>query len=199
MAEDKVTEEALEGAKQKKEKKGSWIKDVPTGWLVGALILIAILVVKGQTEGWNKVLVWIIMIGLGLYLLSISGGGRKDFLTEPEAKALLAKRIAEKRITKEIPRNVYIPMPLNAGEQFIEGNMMYYIIGLEFYYPNGKYEYKQVRVGSKPPFNITFQDSIGRISGREALPIIDPWKRLRKFKEKTGIDPVRGIFSRGGG
>ena len=201
MADDPTTRENLERVETKEKKGRSWIKDVPTAYLVMAVVLILVLInyAQSQPRGWSKALPWMIGVFVALYLLSQSSSPT-TFLTEPEAKAALKKRIEEKKLTGEIDRNVYAKVDINAGEQFVEGGSMHYLIGVSFIYPDFKIVYKQAKVNSKVfgnnKVNITFQDSFGRVTGRETRDVYDWMKKVARMREKYGESLFKGIFTK---
>ncbi len=197
MAEAELTKQALKETEEKKKETKSWFSRIPTAVKILGIIAIVLMVLRANNEGgsWQGSLPWIAGIIMIMYFFSQGGSSTKDYLTEPEAKALLRKRLSEKRILGEIPRTVNWNIGINCGEQFIDAKTVHYIIGFSLLHPDHTVVYKQAKIDTKFPYNLTIQDSVGKITGRETRDRVNWLKELRKFKDREGEGVFKALFS----
>ena len=188
MAED-IKEKELEDKEkaEEKAKEKSWFEKVPTTFkLLGALILIIKFNQINQSGGDFKELgMWLFIVAGVLYLLG------NDFLKKTtgvllpsEARVALRKEIEDMKRSGEIPRFAKVFIDMNSGLQHNEGMPQHYLWGLEIVTKKREYKRATIIAEGNTKGIVTFQDNLGKVTGRETIPIVSmmpPWmKRMKK-------------------
>ena len=121
---------------------------------------------------------------------------RGGILTEPEAKAVLYKRLSEKKRVGEIPFGVQYEVDINSDTQYVQGVAYHYYIGWRLIYPNGQIVEKMASVHAMTG-NCTFQDAFGKVTGHEKPHIVNLMEKFYRDAERHG--KFLRMFRGGGG
>lgn len=193
-----VVEETKEKEKkeQQEEKKISWFQKVPMVFKLGG---IGILFFKYQslvkTGGdFNEIWIWVIAVIALWYVLGSEGKRRTSgILTAAEAEEILREEVERKKKEGQIERWDNIYYGPNNGLFIQEGIPQHYQIEMQIMSEN-KREFKRgiVFAAGDTKGIVTIQDSVGRLTGREPIPVRTPqiFKELKKYD----IDMDKFIF-----
>ena len=193
MPEDiKVKEEKKKEEEQKEKKKESWFDRIPTLYYILAIGLLFFKYQSIVNKGGNiqELWVWVLVILVILFLMGREGLKRVSvILTPKEARAALDKEIESMRMEGRIPRWAKVYVGPNMVLFHHEGMPQHYQVGVELMSDAGR-EYKRGIVfaeGNTKEYAVV-QDSPGKLTGREPIPVMTPkiFKKLKQYE--IGMD-----------
>lgn len=197
--EDFEKERELEKKKEKEKTKPSFFSKVPTIWKIVGIAFIVIMYLKIQNDGGsiNKVIIWILIVLAIWYIMGNDLLGRQvEILTPEEAYEAAEKHIHYLRTRPNpiIERNADVYLD-NANLFHSDGMPQHYQIGATIITENSK-EYKRLIVMAEGPTKryTTMQDSFGKLTGREAIPVKSPLPTWLKRGKKAGLDTDRLLY-----
>ena len=195
-------EEKEKQEKDKEEKKQeNWFTKVPAIWKLGGLGVIFFKYQSLISSGGEikELFIWIIVIVLVWYFIGSESKRRTtEILTPREAEEALDKEIQRKIKKGQINKWAKIYTGPNNGLFHHEGLPQHYQIGVEIVSEKSR-EYKRGVVfaeGETKGF-ATLQEGRGRLTGREAIPVISPIPNWLKRSKKYDLDLDKYMF--GGG
>ena len=201
MEDIKKKEEEKKEEEVKEEKKENWFTKVPVIYKMGAIIILVIKYQSIVSSGGNiqELWMWVIIALVILYFLG-SEGKRRDtgVLTPKEARKELQKEIDSLIQEGSISRWAKVYIGPNNGLFRYEGMPRHYQIQVEIHDDLGRH-YKRGVVdaeGSTKGY-ATLQDSIGKLTGREPIPVRTP-KLFQDFKKKYGGEYTDLLFGKTG-
>ena len=203
MVEDTKKDEEKEVKQKREEEKPTWFQRVPAIYKIGVGAIIFIRFLSIAQEGGNISQLWIwIAAGLGI-LYFIGQEGKKltpEILTPEEAEKSLEIEIKRKIRTSQIPRGVQYYIGPNNGLFHHEGMPMHYIIEVALTSDDLGRDHKRgiVFAEGNTKGYATLQDNPGKITGREAIPIISPIPNWIKRGKAVGLE-VEKFLGLGGG
>lgn len=192
----KKIEEEKKEEKKVEEKKVSWFTKVPTIYklLAGGLLFFKYQSIINTGANLQELWMWVIFIILGLYFIGTEGVRRETIILEPkDAEEALKKEIVRKIKEGQISRWAKIYVGPNNGLFHHEGMPQHYQIGVEIIDDSGR-QYKRgiVFAEGNTKGYATLQDSSGKLTGRESIPIATP--KIFKTLKKYDIDMDKFIF-----
>ena len=199
MIKDKEKEEKeIEEKKEEKKKEESWFQRVPAIWkvLAAAVIFVRYLAISNSGGNIQELWLWIIGALVILYLIgSESMKKSSGLLTPEEAEQALKKEIARKKRDGQIPLNTKIDIGCNNGLFWHEGMPQHYQIQLAFTYKNLK-EFKKGLVWAygEAKGMVTIQDNMGKLTGRESVPVVSPLPPWIRRSRRYNLDIEKGLF-----
>lgn len=197
MAKDKEKEEREKKEEEQEEKSRlTWLQKVPRLWLIGGIAVIVFKWLSIRNAGGNmqELWIWIIIIIAVLYFIGSEGLRRESgILTPEEAYDVLDKHIVFLKKKGMIPSDAKIYLGPNSGLQWHEAMPPHYQIQIEITTRRGR-EYKRGVVIAEGPAKgyATLQDHLGRLTGREVIPVGRP--QWMKDIKKYDLDIDKFIF-----
>ena len=192
MPEEKEEREVKEKAK---ERKSRWAS-IPTNLKVGALIFVGLILYQSQKTGKPIQWQWILLVAAILYLLSQEQKEIEE-MNESTARRLVKSKIKELIKLGDIPKGTDCWVSKNVDLKHFKANPSFYLFGLQFRYPNGRYEYNQAKVDFKS-WDVRLMESVGKIRGDEIIlekPIIPDFaKTLKDYPDLGKTEILRWMF-----
>lgn len=168
--------------KKKEEKKKSWWANLPTNLKIIGIAFAGLILYQAQQTGKPIQWQWIVLAGIILWLQ-----GREkeevEVMNETLARKLTKQKIKELRRYGDIPKGTDFWVSKNVGLKHSKGVPSFYLMGMLFRYPNGRYEFGQAQVDCKT-WDVRPQESIGKLTGREPViekPIIPDFLKYGKM------------------
>lgn len=177
-----MAEEEEKKEEKAEKRKDNWWSNLPKSIQFAALAGIFLIFYQAQVTEKPIQFQWLIFIGLGLWLL---GKDKKmdDILDESVAVHLVNKKIDEKIKKRIITRDTVAYIGENTSPQTIDGKLIYFAVSITLIHPNGKKEYKVGKVDVKTRV-VTIEDSIGKMTGRETIPIKTLFPKMAEHMKK---------------
>jgi len=144
----------------------------------------------------KEIWIWVIVVLIILYILGTEGKRREsEILTAAEAEDALEKEIERKRKKGQIDRWATIYIGPNNGLQHHEGLPQHYLIGVEIVSQKSR-EYKRGLVFAEGTTKgyVTIQDSNGKLTGQETIPIVSPLPKWLKRSKKYDLNLDKYLF-----
>jgi hypothetical protein len=189
---DKTKEqEKLKAQEQDKPKSNLW--NVPPIYLIGGVLVLFFRFQYLSSTGGNIQEIWLWLIVMGLIWWFLMQGTKKfdrSVLTPEEAEEATEKELLRKIHKGQIEAVKYFIGP-NNGLQWHEGLAKYYLIEIQFMNAMNYVEYKRAMVMAEGDAKgyVTIQDNVGKLTGRETVPIISPLPSWMRRMERAGVDP----------
>jgi len=185
--------EEKELKKRKEEKKDWWWTRLPRNIKMIILGLIFIVFYQAQQSGEPVQWMYIAFLVGVAWLL-----GKEKKIEEPinefMAIKLTKEKIEEKILYGDLPKGTLYWVGENAGLKVSKGYPIHYLVEVTLKKPNGRKIYKQAKVDIKT-LDVTLQDSIGKITGREPVPtrIIIPefLEQIKKYPDLGKSEVLR--------
>lgn len=195
----KKKEEEKKEEETKEEKKENWFTKVPVIYKIAAIIILVIKYQSIVASGGNiqELWLWVIIALVALYFLGAEGKRRDTGVLTPEdAEKVLKNEIKRKIKDVQISRWAKIYIGPNNGLFRYEGMPRHYQIELEIIDDLGRH-YKRGIVDAEGVTKgyATIQDSMGKLTGREPIPVRTP-KIFQDLKKKYELDYDSFLFGK---
>lgn len=191
-------EEKKDKEKKEEKPKYSWFQKVPVLYKVLGLGLIVVqyLGISNRGGSTNEIWIWVIIV-LAVWYFIGSGGLLREgsILTPVEAETKLGEEIERKIREKQIPRSARIFIGPNNGLFHHEGLPVHYIISIEIL-DKGIVAHKRgiVFAEGNTKGYVTIQDFPGKVTGREAVPLVSPIPHWMRRADRAGLDIDKYVF-----
>lgn len=188
---EKEVENKVEEIEDKKKKKTSMFSNVPTYVIVLVMggIFFLLMTVRNKGEGTDMTVPFagIVILILIVYFWSQKDQATGTRLTPREARALIMDELKYYRQLGVVDRTQVVKVTMYGAPQFVDGNVMHYNFGMEVTHPNCSKSYGRAQVNSYTG-DVMFQESPGKITGRETRDVVNilpKWFKEGEKMEKT--------------
>lgn len=193
---ERLNEEAkedVEEIKEKKDKKKSFLSNIPIPYLIGGFIIVILVFINANK---NSGTTWFILIGIGilLYFISLQGVGSHNIIDPIQARSLIEDELLKYRRRGVIKTNEVVEVGMCAGKQFVDGAPMHYNFSIKKVNPDTGFTFMRAQVDCRYG-HVLFQKSLGEITGRETRDVINAIPKW--FKESEKIDKTVSKLSKG--
>lgn len=170
---------------KKEEKKETWWEGIPMGFKALAIGILAFIFWRGNIVTDQNTFLWLGIAAFVFWLL-YKGQFKEEMITPEVAEELTKKELERKQKENQFPANTKIYIGPNNGLKHHRAMPQHYIIALKIDYPDHLTEYKRAVVDAKTGF-VTIQDSVGKTTGREAIPTKDIVPAFLKQAKEYGL------------
>jgi len=189
-----MVEDVKQKIEEREQKKESAFANIPLKWKIVGLVIVLWFLYNFQTKGTLKQnWIYLVVVGLALYLLGKERVERQSILTEPEAIRITKDWLEEKKNDNQLSNNANIHILNNWDLKYVNSQPKFWHGGAIITYPDKNTEIKTVKVYVDNRL-VCMQDALRPVTGREEPPVVYREGIVLKNLRKYGGDVKKWWF-----